>query len=91
MMVRLYEIRTPDGRSIRQLRDLTKDRLLEGYSIVGEVFGADSEKRGGYVQSLVPHVDGVGRSFRDLIIEIIQKDALTIADIVNNVGKRRRE
>ena len=50
--MKTFEVRTPDGRSIRHLaqtRDELTARLSPGYVIMGEGFGCDHNGQGGYV------------------------------------------
>jgi hypothetical protein len=50
--MKTFEVRTPDGRSIRhqaETMDQLNLRLSPGYIIMGEAFGADHNGQGGYV------------------------------------------
>jgi hypothetical protein len=53
--MKTFEVRTPDGRSIRHLDhtiDALKARLSPGYIVMGEAFGADHNGQGGYIVPL---------------------------------------
>ena len=53
--MKTFEVRTPDGRSIRHLAetvDVLKARLSPGYLVTGEGFGCDHNGQGGYVVPL---------------------------------------
>ena len=50
--MKVFEITTPDGRKVRhsaESLDAAKAKLLPGYSVSGEVLGADVNMDGGYV------------------------------------------
>lgn len=50
--MKTFEVRTPDGRSIRHLSetiDALKAKLALNYVVVGEGFGCDANGQGGYV------------------------------------------
>ena len=55
--MRVFEIATPDGRKVRHAAEdvvQAKSRLVPGYSVSGEVIGADEGLDGGYVIPLQP-------------------------------------
>jgi hypothetical protein len=48
---RLFEVETPDHRTIRHRHcspEALAAQLLPGYTVAGEVFGADEQGRGGF-------------------------------------------
>jgi len=48
---KLFEVRTPDGRTVRHRHhssEALRASLLPGYTVAGEVFGADEQGRGGF-------------------------------------------
>ena len=50
--MRIFEIATPDGRRVRHSAEdvaAATGKLLPGYSVAGEVSGADDAMRGGFV------------------------------------------
>ena len=50
--MRVFEIATPDGRKVRHKAEsveAAKASLLRGYSVSGEVLGADPDMTGGFV------------------------------------------
>jgi len=59
--MRIFEIETPDGRTVRQpaqsLESL-RDGLAKDHKIIGEVFGANSDN---YDGGRVHHFDGSGQ------------------------------
>jgi hypothetical protein len=55
--MRLFEIKTPDGRYIRhehESADAARLVLQPGYVLAGEVIGAYGDARGGFVESVAP-------------------------------------
>lgn len=50
--MKLFEIKTPDGRRLRQHYETAVDagaKLLPGYEVAGEVFLADADGNGGFL------------------------------------------
>ena len=50
--MRTFEIESPDGRVLRQNHEsleAIKPKLLPGYKVIGEVFGADAKGNAGMV------------------------------------------
>ncbi len=48
---RVFEVRAPDGRVLQHLHhshEALRTALLPGYTVAGEVFGADEQGRGGF-------------------------------------------
>ncbi len=53
--MKLFEIKTPDGRYIRHEHEniaAARKALLPGYDVTGEVIGAHSDHYGGFVQPI---------------------------------------
>ena len=66
--MRLYEIQAPGNRTFRLERDDSSPPLIEGYSVIGEVFGADQYGAGGFVEPI--ERIGKGRSLADYIRQV---------------------
>jgi hypothetical protein len=53
--MKLFEIRTPDGRTMRQQHpslEQVQGSLLAGYQVTGTVIGAASDNSGGWVDPI---------------------------------------
>ena len=67
--MRLWEIATPDGRTIRQryasLEAARAALTQPGYAVTAEVVGANADNVGGFVES----IDGTGPSLLDVVLD----------------------
>ena len=67
--MRLFEVTTPDGRTIRQRHaslDAARAALTQpGYAVTAEVIGANAENQGGFAEA----IDGSGPSLFDVLLE----------------------
>ena len=53
---KLFEIECPDGRIVRhrhETLDVARSKLLPGYKVLAEVFGASADDKGGLVDPLI--------------------------------------
>lgn len=70
--MRVFEIVTPDDRRVRHPAADPQDaaaKLLAGYSVAGEVIGADQAMRGGFVVPI-----GQGESPLAVLLKLYGKD-----------------
>ncbi len=68
---KLFEIETPDGRIVRHRHeslDIARSKLLPGYKVLAEVFGASADDKGGLVDPLV-HADGHTKSIMGTLLD----------------------